>query len=1424
MCSTISFTPNGPGGTCTPVPTAPGFNDLYFVVSNSVTPGPCYLKRFLKPEERCVLNDIGYSTITTYTSNAILTTGTGTVVTYSATCPAIMQIVGLNDGLLNGTYIYSTTTNSYNLLAANVLANDSYSSALQISCLEVVYNNAVITPSGVNYIITAPAGTGFVLLKYYPTDGAGNFGNATYIYVYFLPSGCNLTSQCNLIQNGGFESNQSTNNVTCGSWSAAGPLSVSCWEPYYSGNNPFLYGNQCSNSGNFILGVNTLNTNPPVSAINFSPSVNSYCASVRHSISSGNSAAIKNNLSTLLVNGQAYAISFWAINKIGGGTNTALNLAANSMVVSVAALQNFASLPTLNFPNGLTTLASFTLNAGHVWTQLTATFVCNAPGSSNALVIGINQPNTPLVVNSYYELFLDDINIVPLGGPSFAITTQTTCGATGISDLMQYSSITSGTFSGIGISQNGLQYDFNVPPVLPAGTYNISYSYTANGCNGVINSQVTLPLQTNCCSNTTIPTFTAASVSGSTANLIGSLRVANDFTIQSGTHLTITGEIIMSPSVQITVSSGATLTITDAHLYSCGNEMWQGIVLKSGGIIYCLGSGSGYSSLIEDAKTAIDISNYNGTLLTDIMVLNNSIFNKNFIDIKISNYDATFSQAYKFNMSSCVFTCRQLPFNSVSWPSTGSSSAGSNQTAQLRYAASTAGLSAPYFVANNFQICNLKAPHSNHPSQTAILLQSVGATWLSNFKQIDIGDDSNVGNFNLFDAHGEFISAVNSNIGLVNNVFQNTINYVSSEGGLGSNSVFAGGKAVKLTNNQMNTALTITATATNLGCRFWDCHTAIYGENVFRFNLEKAQFRSVQTNTLQVTQRGTNGLTLGTNRFQYYFKDNEFTNIAYPINIPIASGVYTTISTGTQTGIYADKIIVLQNAFASGSTSGQNINTAINITCPNQFPFTMANDYLIVPYTKAIVVEQNTMTAVERGVAINGITGFQTTVERNSITVRSAISSQHGIDLSNCLSANNVLAQQRIITNTIVGASPSASLESLVYNSNNLGGLSPSVTCNYLSNSHQGFVFNMTNSLSVWVANEMQPLNRGLVLTNNGSIGTQGTASVASNNQWQSTWANDQTYVDAASDATNSILYVKPGSNTTPSNNGGPQQNLRFAAGSSLKLSSVSDYLCSNVPFTKVIYPPNEEYFDNSLKYQIIRHSFYRFLLFNDSIRDPGNECDVYFQNLSGASNSALADLENYLYHGDISTALAANDDIILDSEDELGNTCKAFYELYLKHMQLEQDSTYSSTDSTNLEYIAVQCPESAGPCVYQARALINTIYGVVHNYSDCGVSSESRPASTKAEETLFQQKINYHSFTIIPNPAMDQIKIITNSESLHQKVEIRNLLGQVLLSEDLNTKNYISTLGFDLPNGIYLVTIINNDNTKATKKLHVSR
>jgi hypothetical protein len=210
MCSVpVSFT-----SVCTPTPATPGYNDLYYVMSNFGNTGNCYVKRYIKEEEKKVLCDIGYSTNVTYTSSAF-----GATHTYTGNCNPTATIVGVNDGYNNGVFTFTTSNTFINIPFASIVANDlPAASGLSVSCLEIVYGSVSLSTSGTNIVVTATAlGIGQVLLKYNPVNALGQVGNATYIWVYFVPGICNPPNVCNMIQNWGFDW-LSTSGSQCGNF------------------------------------------------------------------------------------------------------------------------------------------------------------------------------------------------------------------------------------------------------------------------------------------------------------------------------------------------------------------------------------------------------------------------------------------------------------------------------------------------------------------------------------------------------------------------------------------------------------------------------------------------------------------------------------------------------------------------------------------------------------------------------------------------------------------------------------------------------------------------------------------------------------------------------------------------------------------------------------------------------------------------------------------------------------------------------------------------------------------------------------------------------------------------------------------------------------------------------------------------------
>lgn len=73
----------------------------------------------------------------------------------------------------------------------------------------------------------------------------------------------------------------------------------------------------------------------------------------------------------------------------------------------------------------------------------------------------------------------------------------------------------------------------------------------------------------------------------------------------------------------------------------------------------------------------------------------------------------------------------------------------------------------------------------------------------------------------------------------------------------------------------------------------------------------------------------------------------------------------------------------------------------------------------------------------------------------------------------------------------------------------------------------------------------------------------------------------------------------------------------------------------------------------------------------------------------------------------------------------------------------------------------------------------------------------------------------------IYPNPVTEG-NITLKSDQRIEKVEILNILGQIVQTEDLNSV-YISKLDIDLQSGIYLIRIIFTDKTYSTKRIRVN-
>lgn len=975
------------------------------------------------------------------------------------------------------------------------------------------------------------------------------------------------------------------------------------------------------------------------------------------------------------------------------------------------------------------------------------------------------------------------------------------------------------------------------PSVVVNPTVYTVYSVTANQyCGGTTATIGVNPGNSQ-------PPFSAYSVLGSSlaGNYIGlanlSLPSVHYILSADATVNTFAGfhycEVLIGANVKITVPAASTLNINLARLKACGTDMWKGIILNDGSQI-----NTDNQSIIEDAITAISSTHtpLSSAGLPPARISNlYTLFNKNYIDISLTNYydqvPGNFSDNDIVKVIGCVFTCRNFLSQ---WPSAGFGSAGSYALGVRTANSSTTSLASPY-LWNLSTVTNLKAPYNTQPSHIAINLSSVGITTglqgITNSTLstpgITIGDGSAFYNFNLFDTHGNFIVTQKSNVNLTNNVFQNTQTYTVSGG-----STFGGSAITHSVSNVLNTALTLTASNKDVGNRFWDCHMAIDAKNVYRFSMEYCTVRSTQSYTANqsLVLPGNTGVNINTNRFDYYMANNEFTNIKTGINIPVTVGSFTPapcfICAGF--GVYANRIRITNNTFGTGTVTNSYMDKAVNITGFSNNPWSVPPSS-VTPFTQGLIVTNNTLTNIFRGINITGVTGVQVDVEENSISLKDETSSptmQYGVTLNNAQPASSAAIGKNIIASNTVSfsSSPTNTLGGLIFcGQNGISLWSPSVTCNNLQQGAEGFVFNGTNNHAVWAGNILTtPLKHGLALTNTAVIGAQGGTNTACSDQWVGgtgawTGSNFGTYIAAGSTATNSILYVKNTSSCTPPNADGPVPANNYNSGTGFITFTVGgDYTCSEFPNNKVISLPRESDYANTDLYYMDKNFLYRFLHYNDSIRSNNSEMGGFYSGLSGSSIDKFMQVEDYLYKGYATEAA-----IVINGMDDSGfNTIEtnyqAFYNLYINYL----NGTFTESDGTALYNLAVLCPGDNGTSVYQAIALYNSIFNQVL-FSDCSGSIGAR--TTNIQQAKKDSK-SVWNLDLFPNPATNQLTIVSKNESEVLLLTIKDLSNRLIETQQLKTNNFFTKLDLILPNGVYLISINNSNNEKVTKKLIIAK
>ncbi len=174
------------------------------------------------------------------------------------------------------------------------------------------------------------------------------------------------------------------------------------------------------------------------------------------------------------------------------------------------------------------------------------------------------------------------------------------------------------------------------------------------------------------------------------------------------------------------------------------------------------------------------------------------------------------------------------------------------------------------------------------------------------------------------------------------------------------------------------------------------------------------------------------------------------------------------------------------------------------------------------------------------------------------------------------------------------------------------------------------------------------------------------------------------------------------------------------------------------------------------------------------------------------------------------------------NSVNEINPVETNYSNYYGIYERFKADSILSSQDSTLLLSIALLCPGTDGPVVYQARSLYNLYTGKLKAFMDnCNAETENENASEKI--TNITERTTSWNVELFPNPTTGAVNLVSGIENEILQVMVTDVTGKVIFKNTVNTSNFIANLELNAKAGIYLITIKNRTNESITKKLVIT-
>lgn len=977
----------------------------------------------------------------------------------------------------------------------------------------------------------------------------------------------------------------------------------------------------------------------------------------------------------------------------------------------------------------------------------------------------------------------------------------------------------------------------------------VTTTYTVTGNSGSCNGTKTITIAvSNCnCTGTALPVLTNTTITGGSYVLNSAVSVSGTVTLNGTTISTGSGS-------SITVPSGATLNLQGAHLSSCYNNMWQGIVVAQGGVINV----TNYT-LIEDALVAID-NNPSNTVQTGVPALinvNGAVFNCNKTSIHQGYFQdpsttSTYYARNYFSVNDAVFTCRcGLPF-----PITMSSlTTYTNSVPTV-----TASLSAPdlsdYYSVGNYTAANLKVPANGPAAQEGVKFEMGGAASVQTSSLVPYV--YNVGNTRLvlFDNHVYGINASNTSFSVTNTAYQfpryNPSGFLQQ--------LIIGGYGINAVNDQTDRYNGIYVSSS----RFIDMVRAINSSNYFSHVLNGNTLWSQQTivpygsSTPISPPHGSYGFNASSARFiDCEMSNNKVANInnVFIFDINNTAGYYN-----AGNGEFIGNVKVTTNTvtavFPGNTYSNKYVGTGIAI----------ANSLTPVPGTTVtaggtigtpISVTSNTITGAYNGILLSNHQFNEVRDELNVIGMQyyptlSTETTQYGIQHNNNIYQYSGSGfGEDLYKNTITGitgGTVQATFEKKKgiwsrYNSNHY------ITCNTVSGAGRAFEFEGGHTSIFWQQNVMTSNAESFALTNSGAIGQQpASGSTASDNQWTNAASFADTYTDASSLPAGSKLYVRSPGTTYPYD---PQIHVTlgtaYGYGPTLILnSSASTYSCSQAPPTRHSNPKNssghgdvtyratssksnallelEQIVQDSIAYPayyaqnsfINKYNVYKLLKFEQRLLDSSDILATFYNSNSNSSWALFCAAEDSLLKGNYGyvKGLAAG----FTPANDIEQNYKRFYEI-CSHTGLH---TATAADSTDLAALASSCPMLNGMVVFEARAFRNAWLDIFENYEDnCPTEAQRQSENGLAKANIKGNR----TLLVYPNPTNGKIYIsgFAVSDRMNSII-VTDITGKIVAKQMSASVNGVIELSLNLNNGVYFIRVSSETGVEKIEKIIINK